>query len=250
MPPVERLSIELTDRCEKGCPFCYARARPEGGREWRPEDVVRLVLDCAAHGTRAVSFGGGEPLEYPALLDVLRATRGRLFRSITTSGLRLDGALDALAAAGLEKVHVSIHDPADREEVARASRQVRALEARGIRGGVNLLVRRSATAAARDAAAALRRESIGPDRIVWLPMRLRDDAPTPEALAVAAGGPFQSATCLSGCAPSPRFASLDAGGAAAHCSYTRSRAKLREPTHAALLDALAAAPLASCGGPP
>ncbi len=56
------------------------------------------------------------------------------------------------------------------------------------------------------------------------------------------------APCLAGCAPSPRFASLDAGGAAAHCSYTRSRAPLRAMTHAALLDALAAAPLAPCGG--
>jgi hypothetical protein len=245
---MERLSIELTDRCEKGCPFCYAAARPGGDRRWRPEDVVALVLDCAAHGTRAVSFGGGEPLEYPFLQDVLAATRGRLFRSITTSGLRLDGALDALAAAGLEKVHVSIHDPADPAEVARAIRQVRALEARGIRGGVNLLVRRSNVAAARGAAATLAAAGIGPDRIIWLPLRLDGDAPSAEEVASAAGGPFQSATCLGGCSPSPRFASLDAEGRAAHCSYTRSRARLREMSHAALLEALSEAPLVPCGG--
>lgn len=248
-PPVERLSIELTDRCEKGCPFCYAGARPGGARAWRPEDVVALVLDCAAHGTRAVSFGGGEPLEYPFLLEVLAGTHGRLFRSITTSGLRLDGALDALASAAPEKIHVSIHRPDDAAEVARAIRQVRAVEARGIRGGVNLLLRRSGVAAARAAAATLAGAGIGADRIVWLPMKLQADVPSPEDVAVAAGGPFQSATCLTGCAPSPRFASLDADGAVAACSYTRSRTRLRAMTHAALLDALAAAPLVPCGGP-
>jgi hypothetical protein len=247
---VERLSLELTDRCEKACAFCYAGARPGGARAWRPEDVVALVLDCAANGARAVSFGGGEPLEYPPLLEVLAATRGRLFRSITTSGLRLDDALDALAAAAPEKVHVSIHAPDDAAEVARAIRQVRALEARGIHGGVNLLVRRSGIAAARGAGAALRAAGVGADRIVWLPMRRHADAPGPEDVAAAAGGPFQSATCLAACAPSPRFASLDAGGAAAWCSFTRSRAPLREMTHAALLAALAAAPLAPCGGSP
>ncbi|HSM93864.1 MAG TPA: radical SAM protein [Anaeromyxobacteraceae bacterium] len=247
---VERLSIELTDRCEKACAFCYARARPGGERAWRPEDVVALVLDCAAHGTRAVSFGGGEPLEYPPLLEVLAATRGRLFRSFTTSGLQLDGALDALATAAPEKIHVSIHDPADAAEVARVVRQVRALEARGIRGGVNVLVRRSGLAAAREAGAALRAAGIGADRIVWLPMRRHGDAPSAKEVAAAAGGPFQSATCLGGCAPSPRFASLDAAGTAAWCSYTRSRAPLRAMTHAALLDALAEAPLAPCGGTP
>jgi len=246
---VERLSLELTDRCEKACAFCYAGAHPGGARAWRPEEVIALVLDCAAHGTRAVSFGGGEPLEYPFLADVLAATRGRLFRSITTSGLRLDAALSALAAAAPEKVHVSIHRPEDEAEVARAIRQVGNLEERGIRGGVNLLVRRSGLAAARAAGATLRAAGIGSDRIVWLPLRNHADVPTPEDVAAVAGGPFQSATCLARCAPSPRFASLAADGTAAACSYTRSRAALRAMTHAALRDALAAAPLLPCGEP-
>jgi hypothetical protein len=245
---MERISIELTDRCEKECAFCYARARPGGGRDWRPDDVVALVTDCAARGTRAVSFGGGEPLEYPHLLEVLAATRGRLFRSVTTSGLRLDEAFDGLVAVAPEKVHVSIHEPADGEEVRRAIRQVGALEARGIRAGVNLLVRRTGLPAAAGAARALRGAGIGADRVIWLPLRLGADAPSPSELAGAADGPFQSTTCLSRCAPSPRFASLDVEGRVAACSYTRSRAPLRAMTHAALVEALAAAPLVPCGG--
>ena len=73
--------------------------------------------------------------EYPFLLEVLDATRNRLFRSITTSGLRLDAALEVLTAAAPEEVHVSIHHPEDAAEVERVAREVKSLEARGIRAG-------------------------------------------------------------------------------------------------------------------
>jgi MoaA/NifB/PqqE/SkfB family radical SAM enzyme len=244
---LERLSIELTDRCDRACTFCYARARPDGARAWAPADVIALVRDCAAHGTRAVSFGGGEPLQYPALLELLSATRGLLFRSLTTNGLLLDALLPELARAGLEKVHVSVHDPDDRAEVDRAARQAAALEECGIRGGVNLLVRRSRLGAAREAARLLRARGIGNDRIVFLPMRY-EDTPSPTELAGVAGGPFQSAACLSRCGPSPRFASIASDGSVAWCSYTRRRAPLRAFTRDALAEALDGLGVEPCGG--
>lgn len=244
---VQRLSIEVTDRCDRACAFCYARARPEGARAWDADELVGFVLDCAAHGTEAVSLGGGEPLQWPPLLSALRATRGRLFRSLTTNGLLLDGLLDGLAEAAPEKVHVSVHFPEDGAEVARVARQVSALEGRGIRGGVNLLVRRSGLEAARAAAETLHRAGVGNDRIVFLPMRYRD-TPAPRQVADVAGGPFQSATCLGGCGPSPRFASLAADRTVARCSYTRARSRLGAPTHAALVAALDGLALEPCGG--
>ena len=246
---MERLSVELTDRCAKACTFCYAGATPAGARAWALEDVLALVRDCAAHGTRAVSFGGGEPLEYPGLLALLGATRGLLFRSLTTNGLLLDAALPGLCRAPPEKVHVSVHSPGDRAEVERVAWQVAALEEKGIRAGVNLLVRRSDLAAAREGAQALREAGIRNDRLIYLPMRPAD-TPTPEELASVAGGPFQSATCIVGCAPSPRFASLAADGTVAHCSYTRERAPLPAFTHAALVETLARLGVAPCGGQP
>ncbi len=187
---MQQLSIELTDRCDRACVFCYARARPDGARAWEPEDVVALVLDCAAHGTEAVSFGGGEPLQYEGLFHVLDATRGRLFRSITTNGLLLDALLDRLTEASPEKVHVSVHDPDDAGAIKRAAAQVSALVARRIRGGINLLVRRSGLAAARSAARALRAAGVGNDRIVYIPMRYAD-TPSPGEIASVAEGPFQ-----------------------------------------------------------
>jgi organic radical activating enzyme len=39
---------------------------------------VSFVSDCAAHGVKAVSFGGGEPLQYDDLFPVLERLRGTL----------------------------------------------------------------------------------------------------------------------------------------------------------------------------
>jgi MoaA/NifB/PqqE/SkfB family radical SAM enzyme len=243
---LERLSVELTDRCAKACAFCYARASPAGVRAWALQDLLALVRDCAAHGTRAVSFGGGEPLEYPHLGALLTATRGLLFRSVTTSGLLLDDALPLLARVAPEKVHVSVHFPEDRAEVERVAWQVAALEGEGIRAGVNLLVRRSGLDAAREAARTLREAGIRNDRVAYLPMR-PGDTPTPEELASVAGGPFQSATCIAGCSPSPRFASLAADGTVARCPHTQERAPLPAFTHAALVETLTGLGVTPCG---
>src|SRR3954468_6509404 len=79
---IELVSIELTNRCAKACWFCYNHSLPEGDTRWRPAEVVALVRDCAAHGVRAVSFGGGEPLQFAGLFDVLRDLDGTLFRSL------------------------------------------------------------------------------------------------------------------------------------------------------------------------
>jgi MoaA/NifB/PqqE/SkfB family radical SAM enzyme len=246
---LERVSIEVTNACSKACWFCYNRSRPEGETRWLPEELIAFATDCATHGIKAVSFGGGEPLQYPALFEVLERLRGVLFRSITTNGLGLAGTtLDRLVASAPEKVHVSVHFPDRAAEVERVIRQVVALADRGLRSGVNLLVARSNLDAAARAAGALHASGIGNDRIVYLPMRGRD-TPTPDELAAVAGrARFQSMTCLTACARSPRFAAIDWKKTVAWCSYTEARRPLAEPTYRALEAALDGLGLTFCGG--
>lgn len=245
---IERISIELTNRCGKACWFCYNTSRPDGTTTWAPDAVVAFVRDCAAHGVKAVSFGGGEPLEYEGLFEVLAQLRGVLFRSMTTNGLLLTpAAVQRLVEVGIDKVHVSLHFPGKAHELARVMESVRALAAADIKSGVNLLVARSALQVARTAAAALRDAGIGNDRIVYLPMR-GQDTPTPNEVAEVAAAPFQSMTCLSACGPSPRFASLRWDRTVAWCSYTTTRRPLQTPTHAGLVSALEGLGLAFCGG--
>jgi len=244
--PIERVSLELGRRCSKGCWFCYNGSNAEGERTWEPEDVVAFARDCAAHDVKALSFGGGEPLEEPSLFAILRALDGILFRSLTTNGLPLEARFDDLVAARPDKVHVSIHFPGNDAEVGRVIAQVGALAGAGIKSGVNLLVRASTIDDARTATSRLYDAGIGPDRIVFLPMR-GEDTPTPAQIASVAGPKFQSMSCLSGCGKSPRFCSIGWDRSVAWCSYTTTRAKLAEPTWAAMLRALEGLGLRPCG---
>jgi hypothetical protein len=244
--PVDRVSIELSQRCGKACAFCYSRSTPDGDPGWDPADVITFLDDLVANGLAYVSFGGGEPLQYPGLLDVLRATRGKLGRAVTTSGLGLDHAFPHLADVGLEKAHVSIHNPHHDAEVERAVAHVAALEAVGIAAGVNLLVARARLDAATAARTRLHAAGILNDRIVYLPMR-GADTPTPREVAAVAGGRFQSMSCLPGCAPSARFASIGWDRTVAWCSYTTTRRPLPTLTAAGLTDALDGLGLRFCG---
>jgi molybdenum cofactor biosynthesis enzyme MoaA len=246
---LERISIELTNACGKACWFCYNHSQPDGGTRWTVDEVVRLVEDCAAHGVKAVSFGGGEPLQYEGLFDVLARLRGVLFRSLTSNGLLLHAeTLQRLVEVAPDKVHLSIHFPHHAAEVERIVSQVQELAGRGIRSGINLLVARSNLQAAARAAEYVRACGIGNERIVYLPMR-GSDTPSPgEVARVAGNAPFQSMSCLAACAKSPRFCSIGWDKTVAWCSYTTARAPLREPSHAGLLAALDGLGLIFCGG--
>ena len=248
-PILDRVSIELTNRCGKACWFCYNHSQPGGATEWTVDELVGFVRDLAAHGIKAVSFGGGEPLQYEGIFEVLRLLDGVLFRSMTSNGLLLHGALlDQLISARPDKVHLSVHFPERQPEVDRIIRQVHDLASRGIKSGINLLVARSNLEAATGAAKAIRDSGIENDRIVYLPMR-GQDTPTPNEIGKVAGSKaFQSMTCLAACAKSPRFCSIGWDRSVAWCSYTQTRSKLGELSHAGLMAALDGLGLTFCGG--
>jgi hypothetical protein len=245
---LDRVSIELTNRCAKACWFCYNHSAPAGATVWAVEELTAFVADLAACGVKAVSFGGGEPLQYDGLFEVLRRLDGVLFRSLTSNGLLLHGeTLDRLVAARPDKVHLSIHFAERRAEVERVIAQVHELAGRGVRSGINLLVARSHLDAAAEAAEKVRRSGIGNVRIVYLPMRGQDTPSPAEVARVAGGQPFQSMSCLSACAKSPRFCSIGWDRTVAWCSYTATRAPLRQLSHAGLLAALEGLGLEFCG---
>ena len=245
---LERLSIELSQRCSKGCAFCYAHGAVDGETHFSAPEVLMLVRDAAAHGVRAVSFGGGEPLEAPALWPVLEGLENTLFRSLTTNGLPLkdDDVFDRLVAVRPNKVQVSIHFPDNPAEVSRVIEQVSELERRGIASGINLLVRQSGLEEARSAVRRIHGAGIDNRRIVFLPMR-GEDTPSSEQVATVAGAPFQSTSCLSGCGPKPRFCSIRWDRTVAWCSYTESRRKLMSPSYVGIMEALAGLGVRPCG---
>ncbi len=109
------LRVSLTDRCNLRCGYCM----PEEGLAWLPkqtlltdDEVVRLVgIAVGRLGVTEIRFTGGEPLLRPGLVDIVRrasqlAPRPQL--SLTTNGIGLAKVAPALAAAGLDRVNVSL----------------------------------------------------------------------------------------------------------------------------------------------
>jgi cyclic pyranopterin phosphate synthase len=125
------LRVSLTDRCNLRCSYCM----PAEGLDWLPTDevltddeVVRLVRIAVEQlGVREVRFTGGEPLVRRGLVDIVRRTtelRPRPETSLTTNALGLVRTAEALAAAGLDRVNVSL-DTIRREDYLTITRRDR-----------------------------------------------------------------------------------------------------------------------------
>jgi cyclic pyranopterin phosphate synthase len=109
------LRVSLTDRCNLRCSYCM----PEEGLDWLEKDtlltddeVVRLIrVGVELLGITEVRFTGGEPLLRRGLADIVRRTAAlepRPETSLTTNALGLARTASTLAAAGLDRVNISL----------------------------------------------------------------------------------------------------------------------------------------------
>jgi cyclic pyranopterin phosphate synthase len=109
------LRVSLTDRCNLRCTYCM----PAEGLDWTPseqllsdDEIVRLVtIGVTRLGITEVRFTGGEPLVrkgLEAILARVAALRPRPEISLTTNGVGLARRARALAAAGVDRLNVSL----------------------------------------------------------------------------------------------------------------------------------------------
>jgi molybdenum cofactor biosynthesis protein A len=125
------LRVSLTDRCNLRCSYCM----PADGLDWlpaeqllRPDELARLIhIAVSRLGVTGVRFTGGEPLLSRHLEEVVTAAgrlRPRPEISMTTNGVGLARRAAGLAAAGLDRVNVSL-DSVEREHFAAITRRDR-----------------------------------------------------------------------------------------------------------------------------
>jgi GTP 3',8-cyclase len=120
------LRVSITDRCNFRCVYCRS-ADPENYREhdeilsW-PE-LERLARIFVALGIRKVRLTGGEPLVRDGLENYVAYLKSLSVQdlSMTTNGHLLADRCDALIAAGLHRINISLDslDPLKFEKITR-----------------------------------------------------------------------------------------------------------------------------------
>ncbi|WP_016907260.1 GTP 3',8-cyclase MoaA [Streptomyces xiaopingdaonensis] len=125
------LRVSLTDRCNLRCTYCM----PEEGLQWleKPsllsdDEIVRLVRIAVTRlGVEEVRFTGGEPLLRRGLVEIVgrcAELEPRPKLSLTSNGIGLERTAQALAAAGLDRINISL-DTLDPEVFHRLTRRKR-----------------------------------------------------------------------------------------------------------------------------
>src|SRR5712692_4595484 len=112
--PLRNLRLSVTDRCNLRCEYCM----PEDDYVWLPrEDVLHfeetsaLVDVFLSLGVDKIRLTGGEPLlrrDVPSLVRMIAAKPGLNDLALTTNGVLLAAQVDALKAAGLGRITVSL----------------------------------------------------------------------------------------------------------------------------------------------
>lgn len=168
---VTYLRVSVTDRCDLRCVYCMAEHMTflPKAQVLTLEELERLASAFIDLGVRKIRITGGEPLVRKGVMGLFSALSHRLATgdldelTLTTNGTRLETFAGELAAAGVQRVNVSL-DTLDPEVFRRLTRGgdlaqvLRGLEAAK---GAALAVKINAVALRDDNAAEL------PDLIAW-----------------------------------------------------------------------------------
>src|SRR5215467_4293815 len=110
--PLRNLRLSVTDRCNLRCEYCM----PEDDYTWLPredvlhfEEISALVDVFLSLGVDKIRLTGGEPLlrrDLSLLVGMLSAKVGLGDLALTTNGILLAEQIDALSAAGLQRITV------------------------------------------------------------------------------------------------------------------------------------------------
>ena len=114
--PLRDLRLSVTDRCNFRCRYCMPRETIDEALDFLPrsfiltyEEMARLVHIFSHLGVQKVRITGGEPLlrrDLTHLIQMLKESGVEL--ALTTNGSLLADGAEALAAAGLDRVTVSL----------------------------------------------------------------------------------------------------------------------------------------------
>lgn len=143
-----RAEIEVTNRCNMRCVYCYAEVN-KSRVERNTEEWIEVLSGMYDHGLRAALFSGGEPFLHRGFMDILSWAAPRLVVEINTNGSYITDDLAArLASLELKLVQVSVDSPTaeyhdsvrGRGTHAKAVAAIRSLTAAGVPTQISTVV--------------------------------------------------------------------------------------------------------------
>ncbi len=111
---IDYMRISITDRCNLRCTYCIPKGRVElldHDELLRYEEIIEIIEAASELGVKKIRITGGEPLikrNITTLIKGIKAVEGIEDLSLTTNGLFLEKQAASLAAAGLDRVNISI----------------------------------------------------------------------------------------------------------------------------------------------
>ncbi|MBP2100355.1 GTP 3',8-cyclase MoaA [Enterococcus rivorum] len=118
---IDYVRLSVTDRCDLRCTYCM----PASGMCFLKKDelldydeIMFLIENLAQQGIKKVKITGGEPLtrrDTVELIDAIKKIKGIEKVTLTTNGIQLTKYANALKAAKLDGINLSI-DTLDPEE--------------------------------------------------------------------------------------------------------------------------------------
>ena len=106
--------VSVTNICNAACDFCgFARDKMLEPAKYLDADAFHQAhVILHRRGVRYLTFQGGEPLVHPDIIRMVSSTvAGGIRCAVITNGWFLPRHIDALAAAGLSQVIISIDSP-------------------------------------------------------------------------------------------------------------------------------------------
>ena len=123
------LRLSVTDRCDLRCAYCMPERMTFLPRAdiLTLDELYRLATGFIARGITKIRLTGGEPLVRRDMVDLVQALGRRLGDgleelTLTTNGTQLAAHADALAAAGVRRINISL-DTLDQAQFAELTRR-------------------------------------------------------------------------------------------------------------------------------
>ena len=126
---VDYVRISVTDRCNLRCTYCMSENMTfvPKAELLSLEELDRVCSVFVHRGVRHLRLTGGEPLMRRGIMQLVNSLSRHLASgmleelTLTTNGVRLAEFAEGLAAAGMERINVSL-DSLNRETFARIAR--------------------------------------------------------------------------------------------------------------------------------